>query len=597
MLDQSGSKRSDGVNGGFSSGAGRKPPLREQQREGDAPSNAASASVIVLCAHDSQPLTLKLIASGEFAGNWNAGYSCKLKNLCLGCIWDPTHCDRDPGWEGAMPAPRVFLSYARSDTLWVKNFCGPDWFGANLGNLVLIDYQDTTNFGSITEWIGQKVGNAAALVAFISSNYTNSKFSQAEWDLAQAAHTNGRLVVVPVIMDRDAKIWWDKKKLGPQFGFSDADTYAYSDFSDPRTGSHAITIISENGTSDSVGRRIGDVARLLTTKISALRAAPPPPDKAAVVVLGHPTSVRQESISVEVNELATQLRSVGVAHRALRDQWTDPDQAASDEKDVFQRSAVFVQPAVPADAMLWSNVPETLTDWLRQAASSAGANAAPKNRAVLWVPARHKSEPFDKRANAGKDSDNPILRHDTAADLAGWIQQQIGAEVGPVPVVAIEALEAGRLQEALQSGCEKVVSGIVRPPPEPWSFYNKESLEDQLRLIEGERAIIAVHDLNTGLASNTREAQAAVESKVKQHKLRADEIIKELNRKLDLFWTVLLVEKTKMLPFIRYPGNKLPNVTFLPFRKMPDAKVPVAPDPDGARIYQSYLKDWVTAPN
>ena len=106
-----------------------------------------------------------------------------------------------------------------------------------------------------------------------------------------------------------------------------------------------------------------------------------------------------------------------------------------------------------------------------------------------------------------------------------------------------------------------------------------------------------MHDLNTGLASTTREAQARVESKVKQHKLMADEIIKGLNRKLDLFWTVLLVEKTKMLPFIRYPANKLPNVTFLPFRKMNDARVPVAPDPDGARIYQSYLKDWVTAPN
>ena len=367
-----------------------------------------------------------------------------------------------------------FLSYARTDTLWVKNFCGPDWFGANLGNVVLTDYQDTTNFGSITEWIEQAVGNAAALVAFISSSYTNSKFSQTEWDLAQTAHANGHLIVVPVIMDRDAKIWWDEKKLGPRFGFSEANSYAYSDFSDPRTGSHAVTIISESGTSNSVGRRIGDVARLLSNKISALKSSAPPPDKAAVVVLGHPTSTRQESISQDVNELAAQLRAAGVTHRAWKDQWTDPDLLAGDEKDVFRRNVVFVQPAVPADAMLWSNVPETLTDWLGNVATNDGAaNEATKSRAVLWVPARHKAESFDKRASTRADSDNPILRHDTSKNLAEWIQQQIGAEVGPVPVVAIEAMEAGRLQEALQSGCEKVVSGIVRPPPEPWSFYNQ----------------------------------------------------------------------------------------------------------------------------
>jgi hypothetical protein len=533
-----------------------------------------------------------------------------------------------------MPAPRIFLSYSRPDTSWVKNFCHPDYFGSNLGNLVLDDYQDTVTFGSISEWIEQHVDSSAALIAFISSDYTLSKFSQLEWDLAVQLYNDGRLVLLPVIMDRDAKDWWNGEKLGPKFGIisrEGRDEFGYLDFADPRTGRHPMEIRTEDGTIDRATQKIKEVARLLTSKVATIGmpaargpnitvvpptksdmiVTPATPDisvlllaqeKSPVIVLGHPTSNMQPALAPEVHELTSQLRSVGIAPRCWNDQWADSEQPPRKQAiDEFQRGALFVQPAALTDANVWSRLPETVPAWLGEVAAKAGLDAEVAEvtnfRTVLWVPARHASPAFKERVHAQDESANPLLRGDEPAALAKWIKQQSGGEFGPVPVVAIEALDSGPLREALQKGCARVVSDIVQPPPEPWSFYNQESLENQLRLIEGGRAIIAVHDLNTGLVNSRDAAQIAVESKIKQHKKRADEIVKSLGRKLDLFWTVLLVDKVKYLPFIKYPGNKLSDVTFLPFQRMDDDNFPVEPVPDGARIYQSYLKEWVGAAN
>jgi hypothetical protein len=411
-----------------------------------------------------------------------------------------------------------------------------------------------------------------------------------------------------------------------------------------------MEIRTEDGTIDRATQKIKEVARLLTSKVATIgmpaakgpditvvaatasdirvalasdmgeasetalgirvapaaatdiRVALAAPEKSPVIVLGHPTSNMQQALASEVRELTSQLRSVGIPHRSWKDEWADPEQPTRDEAiDEFQRGALFIQPAALTDANVWSRVPDTVPGWLGEVAAKAGLDAEVaevKNfRTVLWVPARHTSPAFKERVQIQDESANPLLRGDEPAALAKWIKQQSGGEWGPVPVVAIEALDSGPLRDALQKGCARVVSDIVQPPPEPWSFYNQESLENQLRLIEGGRAIIAVHDLNTGLVNSRDAAQVAVESKIKQHKKRADEIVKGLNRKLDLFWTVLLVDKVKYLPFIKYPGDKLSDVTFLPFQRMDDDSFPVEPVPDGARIYQSYLKEWVSAAN
>jgi hypothetical protein len=335
-----------------------------------------------------------------------------------------------------MPAPRVFLSYSQANTSWVKNFCREDWFGSNLGNLVLDDYKDTVTFGSIREWIDQHVDSSAALIAFISSAYTQSKFSQHEWELAVQLYNSGHLVLLPVILDRDAKNWWNGEKLGPKFGIIGQDEFGYLDFADRRTGRHPMGIITEDGTIDAVTQKIAEVARLLTSKVATLgtrrptasdipvvattasdirvalatasdmggasetasdirvapaaaadiRVAPAAAadirvalaahEKSPVIVLGHPTSNMQQALVPEVRELTSQLRSVGIPHHCWNDQWADSEQPARQEAiDEFQRGTLFVQPAALTDANVWSRLPETVPTWLGEVAAKAGLDA------------------------------------------------------------------------------------------------------------------------------------------------------------------------------------------------------------------------------
>ncbi len=133
---------------------------------------------------------------------------------------------------------------------------------ATSGIAELYDYKDTITVGSISDWIGRKVGQAAALVAFISRNYVESKYSREEWALALDLHAQRGLIIVPVIMDDHAISWWKncKREFGERFTLAVGDAFAYANFSS-LTGGRPEDIVTRDGTIDAVTRKIAEVAR------------------------------------------------------------------------------------------------------------------------------------------------------------------------------------------------------------------------------------------------------------------------------------------------------------------------------------------------
>jgi hypothetical protein len=125
-------------------------------------------------------------------------------------------------------APRVFLSYASEDVNWIQQF--KRWFVMPLGNVVLVDFKDGKNlgFGPLGPWLDQRLDEAAVMVAFVSRNYPQKAWTQAEWRKGLTKTHLGQLIFVPVMMDAGAKLWWAQLRkqgelaaLPPDYQFFD----------------------------------------------------------------------------------------------------------------------------------------------------------------------------------------------------------------------------------------------------------------------------------------------------------------------------------------------------------------------------------------
>jgi hypothetical protein len=105
------------------------------------------------------------------------------------------------------PAPRVFLSYAREDRVWVQKF--KEWFLPPLGTVVIIDFEDGQNleFGPLGPWLDLR-DEMTVMVAFLSRHYPERVWTPGGWHDGLTKTLLGQLIFVPVMMDADAKVWW-----------------------------------------------------------------------------------------------------------------------------------------------------------------------------------------------------------------------------------------------------------------------------------------------------------------------------------------------------------------------------------------------------
>jgi hypothetical protein len=222
-----------------------------------------------------------------------------------------------------------------------------------------------------------------------------------------------------------------------------------------------------------------------------------------------------------------------------------------------QDASLVVQPVPPGEARDHVDRPGLTRQRLAQALpmpASANEDARAGCRVVLWLPQGARG-PDLQRAVEEWARDDPALRTGAPAELAPWLLERAGHDTRPeVPLLTLEdlatddpAVAAARSQ--LHRQFESTIKRVVRPSP-VWTFTSQDLLE-QLRELRGGRAIVAVHDLNTG---HTRDRHAArTELRQKLERVQAD-VEREFpagSGKLRVFWAALVHRKADCVLSVR----------------------------------------------
>jgi hypothetical protein len=506
-----------------------------------------------------------------------------------------------------MTEPVVFLSFAAEDAAWKANFVKRTWFGDILGPVEMFDYQagNALSFGPMTEWLTNRVRSAAAFIAFVSKSYIQKELTLLEWHAALPEACKQELIFVPVLLDASARQWWASLKQKGQLRDL-GDDYAYADFTDGNGKPRPI--VTEDGHVDIVTRKISELARLIKENLRrARRDVPPslPEPPAPVVVLGHPTAVSDPDVTRLVDSFTTALGERGRLFVRWGDRWRIFPSARHSPASLTSEKAFFVQPAGAGDAGDLAKDSNRLRIWLDQALTgAAGQDASAEGfKTVLWLPAGVDDEGFDAAmADQTGRGGHLILRHDDPDGLAAWVHAQLRSTppLPEVPIITLEEVDrndAGRLRDSLHSGFKAVVDGVIQPPPETWTFQG-DMLVSQISKLDSDRAIVAVHDLNTGTSNVRREARQQLEQKLGAVERDVDRAIKSAGRRdLKLFWTALLVQKAEQLPWVKYPSpSRFEDWCLLPFaptRQGSDTDPVLRPKPVETDVFRTYLRDWV----
>ncbi|MGA2286954.1 toll/interleukin-1 receptor domain-containing protein [Bradyrhizobium sp.] len=530
-----------------------------------------------------------------------------------------------------MGVPHIFLSYAAEDASWKRNFAFKEWFGDLLGPVEFVDYKmgEELPFGPIDEWLSNRVREATVFIAFVSKDYIDKNYPIKEWWAALSETSRQRFIFVPLMLDGSAKSWWRQLKEGGSLRDL-GDDYAYSDFTDGN-GRPAL-IVTEIGLAvDAITRRIGELARLIREHIDELTdrsaatahtdltSTPAEPKEAPaaeadgqlsagscpVIVLGHPSANPSAELTAKTRELASALAANDVPFVQWGDQWRARRCSGPSRT---QQPYLFIQPAGPGDAGDLAEERSRLSQWLQRCLRSRSTESALNllgQQQVLWLPEGLSDETFEKIMKAAPEDTNLVLRSDSPLALANWIRgKRIGNAPQNVPVLTLEEVDvndAGKLREALHSSFHKIVGELVQPAPELWTF-DCDLLVRQIEQMEADHAIVAVHDLNTGVARGQREARNQLEQKLGTISSEVDRAVRAAGRKdLKLFWTALLVQKAEQLPWVKYPApSQFENWCLLPYTNSPATESGadiVSPKQGPLKIFRTYLRDWVNEIN
>jgi hypothetical protein len=506
--------------------------------------------------------------------------------------------------------PKIFLSYASEDGPWVKWFTKKDWFAQQIGIVTLENYLagDNLEFGELTKWVDEQISDATVVVAFVSEFYRKKDWTKVEWHKTLTEFRRRRLIFVPVMMDSEARAWWEDLRQRGELNVLLSD-YMYSNFSDDRGKRLSI---SEN---DWVQEQIARLARAIK---AFLFAAPPsqspgPPEtkppsgQETVVVLGHPTSRFASELAADASALVQAVRAEGLSVQEWKDGWLrnsamrgEPDQSAL-------LSAVFVQPLAAGEAS--EEVAQVGKTGKRLA--DAGVAAAPL---VLWLPSGQPDPDFEKAAAALNEAmpdlptlrARPALRTDTARDLSLRLRAILQSTPRrDDPVVQIETVgssagqpdvEATRLSEQLSQLFGNIVNSVVTTDSSsPWPFWD-DQFKAQIALLPGNRAIVAVHDLDVTPSADKTANRKCIELKFQ----RMQDYVRETDRgnKLKFFWAALIYKNANALPFAHYPfDGRFKDWRLLSFERAKgrsDTEQPVRPDPASLGVFRSQLSNWAT---
>jgi hypothetical protein len=535
-----------------------------------------------------------------------------------------------------MPVLRIFISYASEDAAWKNNFTHPDWFGNLIGqNFRTIDYKmgEGLPFGPLNEWLDEQVESAAAMVCIVSKSYIDKKYTLTEWWGALREVGKRNMIFVPVMTDPHAKEWWkEQKRLGNLRELGPGGDYAYANFTDGN--GRRLEIIGHQGLAlDGVTQKISDIARLIGKHLRApvqVNAAAPAADRPAaavapqpaaqdvapraaangaqvgapiaeavsrpVLVLGHPSLALGETVARDTQMLVKALRGDDLVPARWKDGWRAMQAESHGPTELLRRKPMIVQPVGPIEAGDLAKTPALLRDWLNRAVARESAEViagAADCDLTVWLPAGHNDPEFVK-AVAGQARDAmPMLRYEAPDALAQWLGARVRGARPNVTILTLEELSGvdnvATLRVALHDGFYKLVGEVVNPAPERWVFSG-EMLANQLSDLGTDRVIIAVHDLNTGTATQRPDARRELEQKLGAISRAVETAIAAQPKPPKMFRAALLVTKADKLPFVKYPApSRFEDWCLLPFAQ---ADQGLQPKPVEADMFRGYLREW-----
>lgn len=505
-----------------------------------------------------------------------------------------------------MAAPRVFLSYASEDAIWVSQFTREEWFVKPLGNVVVQDFMAGNNldFGPLKSWLDSQVDQASVMVAFLSKNYPIKHWTAAEWQAGLTKVQRGQLIFVPVMMDADAKDWWARLRSGGELSVLSPD-YMYSDFTErgmPAEIDERRPIIGKIQKLAAAIRGMLESPRLDTAANDRSSAGTetqvPAPAGLDIFLLGHPVARFDVSLDMEVNAAAEELRKLALSPTRWGDGWRNKPGERHNSPVSPKASPIFVQPVAPCEADEPLAYAGKTAQWLK-------ASGVSKARVTLWLPHGQEDPVFKSAAAAPTPDDFPALRTDTPQELAAWLRKLVlPAVTADTVVLQLETIgfpedrepdtALKRLAEGIKEHFSGIVNRVVSPSPSLQSFWG-DMFNSQIKGLPGNRAIIAVHDLDSRPSADLPTVREALETKMAQMQEAVNQANKDRKGSgvLDVFLVALLVKNAKALPFGTYPFNgRFKDWRLLSFERTADGTSPIKPVPSSLGFFRGELAMW-----
>ncbi len=509
-------------------------------------------------------------------------------------------------------APRVFFSYTGDDEWWIDLF--RPFF--KVGPVRILDYKDeSVAFGELRKALDGRIEGSDVVVAFVSRNYIDRKWTVAEWEKGLSEAEQRRLIFVPILLDADSIVWWEQRRLEKRLpGLS--DDYQPSIFSNDN-GRYALP----SRETPKYIQKIVDLASTLQKRLNSRKDVPPRPDAPTktldVVLLGHPSASLPPDLQAETQQLVSALGTSVVT-------WDDGWRAEEAPRAAIEPKAdpVFVQPITNAEAADYIKDRNKTNEYLAEV-------GRPKSRVAIWLPTSYPNRKFEQAAKEGAttrsaDEKNParypVLLANSPEGLAKWLWAEISGPTSPDEKMTVqvegmgtdkvsspEDVIAAKLKvDHLRDAVWGIVNHVVaKPKPaSPALQFWQTQFGKQIKNIKGSRAIVAIHDLDIRPNSDLDFVRQQVEIKFEdvQNVVEAEQKqrIKDGKPCLNLFWTALLVNNADALPYSHYPDDgRFKDWRLLEFtpsdKKGGERSVPV-PDPVSLAVFRMNLLAWAATP-
>jgi hypothetical protein len=297
-----------------------------------------------------------------------------------------------------------------------------------------------------------------------------------------------------------------------------------------------------------------------------------------------------------VDEVDKQLRKRSVLSEKGEDSWRRST-AKRFLRPRSDTSPILVQPLTAEEA--GKDADEQLAYALKttRALTEIGVK---EPRLALWLPNAENKLITD--ANSATPDSFPAVRTDTPEGLAIWLSKLVRKTTPNAVVLQIETIGYSensvpdavttQLAEDLQQRFSGIVNCEVIPDP-IWKFWGEE-INEQVRILPGNRVIIAVHDLDITPSADKGTIRTSLEMKLSLAQDAVEQVNKESagTRKVDPFFTALLVKNAKALPFASYPSNgRFKNWQLLRFEPSCDQSG-MKPLPASLAVFRGQLNKW-----